>query len=34
MTTVENRFGKGKHYLDAEYQFMKILQQQGKVTIL
>ena len=33
ITTHENRFGKGKHYLNAEYQFMKILQQKGKVTI-
>ena len=34
ITTKENRFGKGKHYLDAEFQFMKLMQEEGKVTIL
>lgn len=33
ITTKKNRFGQGKHHLDAEFQFIKILQQKGKITL-
>ena len=34
ITTERNRFGMGKHHLNAEFRFMKLLQSIGRVTIL